>query len=121
MTEQYYQYRTSLNIWGSVCITLTFLFKINSMSRLREQLWAHLSPIVANLYMEYFERKTLMSAINPPRYELGLWMTLGSFSNRPINRHSWITSIALIQQSSLQWKVLKVMGLSPSLIPWSCL
>ena len=24
------------------------------------------SPIVANLYMEYFERKVLMSAINPP-------------------------------------------------------
>ena len=24
MTEQYYQYRTSLNSWGSVCIILTF-------------------------------------------------------------------------------------------------
>ena len=78
-----------------------------------------ISPIAANLYMKYFERKALMPAINPPRYGLGLWMTLGSFNNRPVNRHSWITSIALFQQSGLQWNVLKAMGLSPSLIPWS--
>ena len=77
------------------------------------------SPIVANLYMEYFERKALASAINPPGYDTGLWMTHGSSNNRPINRHSWITSTALIQQSSLQWKILRVIGLSPSLIPWS--
>ena len=73
-----------------------------------------ISPIVANLYMEYFERKVLVSATNPPGYGVGLWMTHG-----PINRHSWITSTALIQQSSLQWKVFKAMGLFPSLIPWS--
>ena len=40
VTEQYYQYRTSLNFWGSFCIMLTFLFKINSMNRLKEWLWA---------------------------------------------------------------------------------
>ena len=40
------------------------------------------SPIVANLYMEYFERKALASAINPPRYSTGLWMTFGSYNNR---------------------------------------
>ena len=77
------------------------------------------SLIVANLYMECFERKALVSAINPPGYGIGLWMTLGSFKNRPTNKHSWITSTALIQQSSLQWKALKAMGLSPSLTPWS--
>ena len=77
------------------------------------------SPIVANLYMEYFERKALVSVINPPRFGTGLWMTHGSSNNRPINKHSWITSTALIQQSSLPWKALKAMALSPSLIPWS--
>ena len=46
------------------------------------------SPIVANLYMEYFEGKALASAINHPRYGTGLWMTLGSFNNRLLNRHS---------------------------------
>ena len=49
------------------------------------------SPIVANLYMESFERKALPSAINPLRYSIGLWMTRGSFNNRPTNRHCWIT------------------------------
>ena len=78
-----------------------------------------ISPIVANLFMEYFERKALMSATNPPRYGISLWMTHGSSNNRSINRHFWITSTALIQQSGLQWKVLKAMGLFPSLIPWS--
>ena len=47
-----------------------------------------ISPIVANLYMEYFERKDLRSATNPSGYGIGLWMTLGSSNNRPINRHS---------------------------------
>ena len=36
------------------------------------------SPIVANLSMECFERKALRSAINPPRHGLGLLMTPGS-------------------------------------------
>ena len=52
------------------------------------------SPIVANLYMECFERKALLSAINPPGYGKGLWMTHGSSKNRHTNRHSWIISMA---------------------------
>ena len=36
------------------------------------------SPIVANLYMECFERKALRSTINPSSHGLGLWMTHGS-------------------------------------------
>ena len=78
-----------------------------------------ISPIVANLYMEYFEKKPPCLLLIPPGHGTGLWMTHGSSNNRPINRHSWITSTALIQQSSLQWKALKAMGIFPSLIPWS--
>ena len=76
-----------------------------------------ISPIVTNLYMEHFEGTALRSAANHPRYGTGLWMTLGSFNNSPVNKNFWNTQIKLIQQSSLQWKVLKEMGLSPSLIP----
>ena len=37
------------------------------MNRLREWLWhTPVSPIVANLYMEHFERKALRYASNPP-------------------------------------------------------
>ena len=52
------------------------------------------SPTVANLYMEHFERKSLRSAINPPGYGISLWMTHGSSNNRLTNRHFWIISIA---------------------------
>ena len=45
------------------------------------------SLIVANLFMEDFERKALMSAIYPPGLGIGLWMTYGSFKNRLINMH----------------------------------
>ena len=34
------------------------------------------SPIVANWYVEHFERETLQSASNPPGIGLSLWMTL---------------------------------------------
>ena len=50
------------------------------------------SPIVANLYMEGFERKAIASAINPPRHGLGLWMTHGSSNNRHTNKDFWIIS-----------------------------
>ena len=56
-----------------------------------------ISPIVANLYMEHFERKALRSATNPPRCGTGLWMTHGSSNNKTINRHFWNISKALIQ------------------------
>ena len=36
------------------------------------------SPILANLYMESFERKAISSAVNPPGHYTGLWMTHGS-------------------------------------------
>ena len=40
------------------------------------------SPIVANLYMEHFQRKALWSASHPLGIGLGLWMTLGSSNKR---------------------------------------
>ena len=49
------------------------------------------SPIVANLYMEYFEEKAVKSTANPPGYGIGLWMTHGSFKNNPVNKNSWNT------------------------------
>ena len=76
------------------------------------------SPIVANLLMEDFERKALVSASHPPGHGLGLWMTPGSSKNRHTNRHFWIISIALNRQSSLQWKGIRTMGQSHFLIPW---
>ena len=75
------------------------------------------SPIVANLYVEHFERKVLHSASNPQGFGIGFWMTYGSFNKVSINKDFWSTSIALIQQSSLLYKVFRGMGLSLSLIP----
>ena len=52
------------------------------------------SSIVANLFMESFERKALASATYPPPGSgIGLWMTHGSSKNRHTNRHSWIILI----------------------------
>ena len=39
------------------------------------------NPIVANLYMEQFEKEVLWSAPIPLGIGLGVWMTLGSFNN----------------------------------------
>ena len=75
------------------------------------------SPIVANLYMEHFEREALLSASNPPGFGSGMWMTLGAFNKGSINKNFWSISIALIQQSSLQLRVLKEMVAFPSLTP----
>ena len=77
-----------------------------------------MSPIVANLFTEDFERKALMSAIHPLGHGLGLWMTHGSSKNRLTNRHFWIISTVLIWKSSLQWKGIKTMGQFHFLTPW---
>ena len=60
------------------------------------------SPIVANLYMEHFERAALQSASKSPGFGLGLWMTHGSSNIVSINKNFWSISIALFQQLSLQ-------------------
>ena len=56
------------------------------------------SPIVANLYVEYFGREALCTAFNPTGIGLGLWMTLLSSNKSFINSYSWIIHIALIWQ-----------------------
>ena len=48
------------------------------------------SPIVANLYMEHSEGKALRSASHPLGFGIGLWMTLGSSSNRLASNFFWI-------------------------------
>ena len=47
------------------------------------------SPIVANLYMEDFEKKALRTASSPLGIGLGLWMTLLLSNIRPINKYFW--------------------------------
>ena len=44
------------------------------------------SPIVANLYMEYFEQKALSTATHPPDSGAGLWMT--PLSSKKENPHT---------------------------------
>ena len=73
------------------------------------------SPIVANLYMEHFEREAFQSASDLPRvwfrYVDDTWV----IQQRSINKNFWSISIVLIQQSCLQLRVLKEMGIFTSL------
>ena len=67
-TGLYYQYRTSLNLYSSVCIIHTSLSKISFMNIMEGAAMGSLvSPTVANLCMEYFERSPL-ACLHPPRY-----------------------------------------------------
>ena len=43
------------------------------------------SPIVANLYMEYLEPKTISTAPHPLGSGAGMWMTPLSFTRKPTN------------------------------------
>ena len=49
------------------------------------------SPIVANLYMEYLEQKALSTAPNPPGPGAGMWMTPLVSTRKPINKASYNT------------------------------
>ena len=49
------------------------------------------SPIVANLYMEYLEQKAQSSAPHPPSSGTGMWMTPLSSTRKPINKASFNT------------------------------
>ena len=51
--------------------------------------------IVTNLYMEYFKQKALNSAIHPPGYGLGVWMTLLPSRKKKIIKTSLNTLIVL--------------------------
>ena len=50
------------------------------------------SPILANLHMEHLDGEAFRSASHPPGFGIGLWMTLGSFNNKPSSNVSWIIS-----------------------------
>ena len=49
------------------------------------------SPIVANLYMEYLEQKALSTAPYPPGSGAGMWMTPLSSTRKPTNKASYNT------------------------------
>ena len=53
------------------------------------------SPIVANLYMEYLEQKALSTALNPLGFGASLWMTLLSSTRRSTNKTSFNTLTVL--------------------------
>ena len=56
------------------------------------------SPIVANLYMEYLEQKALSTAPTPLGSGAGLWMTPLSSTRKSTNKASFNTSIVLTLQ-----------------------
>ena len=49
------------------------------------------SPIVANLYMEYLEQKALSTASTPQSSGAGMWMTPLSSTRKSINKASFNT------------------------------
>ena len=75
------------------------------------------SPIVANLYMEHFEREALWSAPNPLGIGLGMWMTLLSSNNKPINKDSWNIFNGIDATIKFTVEGNQGKGLFPSLIP----
>ena len=77
-----------------------------------------LSPIVANLYMEYLEQKALSTAPHPPPgFGAGLWMTPLSFTRKPINKASSNILTVLTLPLNLQWRTTRRMAPSPSWTP----
>ena len=63
-----------------------------------------LSPIVANLYLVYFEHKALSIALHTPGYGASMWMTLFSSKRQKINKTSYNTLTVLTWPYNLQWK-----------------
>ena len=76
-----------------------------------------ISPIVANLYMEFFEQKVLSTASNPLGYGAGKWMTPLSSKRKKINKTSYNTLILLTWPYYLQWRTTRRMVPSPSWTP----
>ena len=77
------------------------------------------SPIVANLYTEYLEQKSLSIAPHPLGSGAGLWMKPLSSTRRSTNKTSFNTSTVLTLPSGLQWRTTRRMGPSPSWTPLS--
>ena len=75
------------------------------------------SPIVANLYMEYLEQKALSTAPHPPSSGAGLWMTPLSSIRKSINMTSYNTLTVLTLLLGSQWSTTRRMGPFPSWTP----
>ena len=76
------------------------------------------SPIVANLYMEYLEHKALSTAPHFPRF----WHRFVDDTfviHKEVNKTSLNTLIVLTLPSGLQWRTTRRMGPSPSWTPLS--
>ena len=71
------------------------------------------SPIVANLYREYFE----LVLPQPPGFGRDMWMTHLSSKRKSTNRTSYNISTVLTLPPSLQWRTTRRMVLSPSWTP----
>ena len=74
------------------------------------------SPIVTNLYMEYFEQRALSTA-PPPGFGAGMWIIHFSSTRRSIKMTSFNTSTLLTLSISLQWSTTRRMEPSPSWTP----
>ena len=118
--------RTVLAV-NDIILLLEFCLK-NTYSSFQDQFYEQvegvamgspISPIVANLYMEYLEQKALSTAPHPLGFGRGLWMTNLSSTRRSINRTSYNTLIVLTLPSGLQWRTTRRMVPSPSWTPLS--
>ena len=76
-----------------------------------------LSPIVANLYMEYLEQKALNTAPHPLGSGAGMCMTSLLSTRKPINKASSNTLTVLTLPLNLQWRTTRRMVPSPSRTP----
>ena len=75
------------------------------------------SPIVANLYMEYLEQKALSTAPHPLGSGVGMWMTPLLSTRKSINKASSNTLTVLTLPLNLQWRTTRRMVPSPSWTP----
>ena len=75
------------------------------------------SPIVANLYMEYLEHKALSTASHPLGSGTGMWMTPLLSTRKPINKASSNILTVLTLPLNLQWRTTRRMVPSPSWTP----
>ena len=90
--------RTVMEV-GDIILLLEFCLKNTYFSfqgQIYEQvegaaMGSPVSPIVANLYMEYLEQKALSAAPHPPSSGAGMWMTPLLSTRKSINKASFNT------------------------------
>ena len=94
--------RTVMEV-GDIILLLEFCLK-NTYFSFQDQFYEQVegaamgspvSPIVANLYMEYLEKKALSTAPPPPGSGAGIRMTPLSSTRRPTNKASFNISTVL--------------------------